>query len=365
MAIIEKYISKNLIITIAIVTLILTGVVSLLDLVDEIKKIGTGNYTFKMTLIYVLLSIPQNMYEIMPLSCLIGGLVGLSRLSSTNELNASKAGGISFYKIILTTIRLGIYLFIFTFLVGELIAPKGLQLGSELKNISQSARVSLHNTEGIWAKQKNKFIHIKEIYPDKSIRGVSIYSFNDKQQLTKMMYADDAKYVNDSWEMLNVKTTDFLSDSLKVDKKEKIILENLVDLDLFDIIIVKPNQMSVVQLDQYIDYLRDNNLDTKIFELAYWEKFSLPMLCIVMFLIITPFVHSEVRTASYGQRVFLGILLGIVVFLFNQSINKLTIVLDLNPVFGAFFPLVFFFILSLYILYKIHGFKFSLNLSLK
>ena len=84
-----------------------------------------------------------------------------------------------------------------------------------------------------------------------------------------------------------------------------------------------------------------------------------------MFLIITPFVHSEVRTANYGQRVFLGILLGIVVFLFNQSINKLTIVLDLNPAFGAFFPLVFFFTLSIYILYKLYGSKFSLNLSLK
>ena len=173
MAIVEKYISKNLIITISIVTLILTGVVSLLDLVDEIKKVGTGNYTFKMALIYVFLSIPQNMYEIMPLSCLIGGLIGLSKLSSTNELNALKAGGISFYKIILITIRLGIYLVIFTFLIGELIAPKGLQLGNELKNISQSARVSLHNTEGVWAKQKNKFIHIKGRFNKKRPHGNS------------------------------------------------------------------------------------------------------------------------------------------------------------------------------------------------
>jgi hypothetical protein len=44
-----------------------------------------------------------------------------------------------------------------------------------------------------------------------------------------------------------------------------------------------------------------------------------------MFLLTTPFVHSNIRSASYGQRIFIGILTGVALFLFNQTFTETTI----------------------------------------
>ena len=56
-----------------------------------------------------------------------------------------------------------------------------------------------------------------------------------------------------------------------------------------------------------------------------------------MFLLTTPFVHSSIRSASYGQRIFIGILLGVGLFLFNQTLNNLSIIINIPPIVGSFF----------------------------
>ena len=60
---------------------------------------------------------------------------------------------------------------ILTFLIGEFIAPKGQQLANGIKNLSESTRLSMKNTKGVWIKNNNNFIHIAKVYPDKTVSG--------------------------------------------------------------------------------------------------------------------------------------------------------------------------------------------------
>ena len=126
--------------------------------------------------------------------------------------------------------------------------------------------------------------------------------------------------------------------------------------------ITKPKQMTLVQLKSYIEYLKDNSMESKVYELAFWSKFSIPLSCLVMFLLTTPFVHSNIRSASFGQRIFIGILTGVSLFLFNQTINKLSIIIDIPPVIGSFLPIVILLIVSLFIIRKLYGVSFLLKL---
>ena len=99
-----------------------------------------------------------------------------------------------------------------------------------------------------------------------------------------------------------------------------------------------------------------------MYELAFWSKFSIPLSCLIMFLLTTPFVHSNIRSASYGQRVFVGILLGVGLFLFNQTMNNLSLIIDIPPLLGAFLPLIILSIISILIFQKLYGFKLSLSM---
>ena len=123
--------------------------------------------------------------------------------------------------------------------------------------------------------------------------------------------------------------------------------------------------MTLIQLIKYIKHLKINSLDSQSYELAFWSKFSIPLSCLVMFLITTPFVHSSIRSASYRQRIFIGILIGIILFLVNQTINKLSLVVDIHPIIGSFMPLFILFVISLFIIFRFYGLKTLLKLFLR
>ena len=364
MKILDKYIAKQILMSVFSVLGILVIVVGLLDLVDEIKKVGDG-YSLTLAFLYVLLNIPQNIYEVLPIATLMGSLIGLSKLSSTNELNAAKFSGLSLSKIIKVTLKTGVVIVLITFLIGEFIAPQGQQIANNVKNLSESTRLSMKNTDGIWIKNKSSFIHIAKVYPGKIVKEISIYRFNEKQQLMESIYADEGNYINGKWVMQNITSTNFRNKNIEIINNDIASFNEFVDLDLFDIMVIKPNQMNLLQLQKYIKYLKDNSMESKNYQLAFWSKFSIPLSCLVMFLLTTPFVHSSIRSASYGQRIFIGILTGIGLFLFNQTINKLSIIINMPPFVGSFLPIFILLIISFYIIKKFYGSTILLKLFLK
>ena len=364
MKILDKYIAKQILFSVFSVLGILVVVVGLLDLVDEIKKVNEG-YSMSLAFLYVLLNTPQNIYEVFPIATLMGSLIGLSRLSSTSELNAAKSSGLSFSKIILITLKTGILIMVLTFLIGEFVAPKGQQIANNIKNLSESTRLSMKNTDGIWIKNENSFIHIAKIYPNKVVQEISLYRFNKKQQLIESIYSEEGYYIDKKWIMKNITSTSFENKNIEIKNSKEATFEEFIDLDLFDIMIIKPNQMTFLQLKTYINYLKENSMESKNYELAYWSKFSIPLSCLVMFLLTTPFVHSSIRSASFGQRIFVGILTGVSLFLFNQTINKLSIIINMPPFLGSFLPIFILLVLSFYIIKRFYGFKALKGLFLK
>ena len=364
MKILDKYIAKQILFSVFSVLGILVVVVGLLDLVDEIKKVNEG-YSMPLAFFYVLLNTPQNIYEVFPIATLMGSLIGLSRLSSTSELNAAKSSGLSFSKIILITLKTGILIMVLTFLIGEFVAPKGQQIANNIKNLSESTRLSMKNTNGIWIKNENSFIHIAKIYPNKVVQEISLYRFNKKQQLMESIYSEEGYYIDKKWIMKNITSTSFENKNIEIKNSKEATFEEFIDLDLFDIMIIKPNQMTFLQLKTYINYLKENSMESKNYELAYWSKFSIPLSCLVMFLLTTPFVHSSIRSASFGQRIFIGILTGVSLFLFNQTINKLSIIINMPPFLGSFLPIFILLVLSFYIIKRFYGFKALKGLFLK
>ena len=364
MKILDKYIAKQILFSIFAVLGVLIIVVGLLDLVDELKKVN-DSYPVSLAFLYVILNVPQNIYEVLPIATLMGSLIGLSKLSSTSELNAAKSSGLSFAKIIVIALKSGLVIVVLTFLIGEFIAPKGQQLANNIKNLGESTRLSMENTDGIWVKSNNSFIHIAKVYPNKIVQEISLYRFNEKQQLLESVYAEEGYYRDGRWFMTNITSSSFKNKDVEIINQKVATFDEFIDLDLFDIMVIKPNQMTLIQLKKYIQYLKNNSMEYKAYELAYWSKFSVPISCLVMFLLTTPFVHSNIRSASFGQRIFIGILTGISLFLFNQTINKLSIIVDIPPIVGSFLPIVILLIISLLIIRRLYGAKFLLKLFLK
>jgi lipopolysaccharide export system permease protein len=100
--------------------------------------------------------------------------------------------------------------------------------------------------------------------------------------------------------------------------------------------------MSALSLWRYMRYLQENNLDAARYELAFWVRFTTPLSSIVMLLIALPFVFSSQRAGGFGQRLFVGIIIGVSFFLLNRMLNHVGLVYGLPPLLSATFPLIMF-----------------------
>jgi lipopolysaccharide export system permease protein len=104
------------------------------------------------------------------------------------------------------------------------------------------------------------------------------------------------------------------------------------------VFLVQPDQLSLLQLRQYIAHLSANVQDTRNFELAYWSKLTLPVSAAVMLLLAIPFVFGSIRSGGMGRNLFIGIMIGITFFATSKALGYIVLVYDMPPLVGAILP---------------------------
>src|SRR5690606_33650706 len=90
-----------------------------IEFISEFDRIGQGNYTAGIALKYVIFSAPRLAYELMPLAALIGSLIGLGLLASSNELVVMRTCGISLARIAWAAVKAGLLLVVISLWLGE------------------------------------------------------------------------------------------------------------------------------------------------------------------------------------------------------------------------------------------------------
>src|ERR1700742_4511749 len=99
MTVLDRYIVRSIlgfVLLAETVLLILGGLVIFIDQQDDI---GVGQYGTLNALMVTLLTLPQQTYELLPVTALIGSLLGLGQLARGSELVVIRATGVSTQRI--------------------------------------------------------------------------------------------------------------------------------------------------------------------------------------------------------------------------------------------------------------------------
>ena len=94
-----KYINFEFFINISLVAIGLVFLFAFLTL-QEIGNLNSGKYDLSKIIVYITLSMPCHLYEIIPLSCLIGAMFTVGQLSGNSELVVMRTSGMSIYKLL-------------------------------------------------------------------------------------------------------------------------------------------------------------------------------------------------------------------------------------------------------------------------
>jgi lipopolysaccharide export system permease protein len=136
MLILDRYIARHVVMGTLLVMGLLLSLFTVFAFMDELSRVGKGSYTTLDAVQYVLLLIPGLIYQLFPITALLGCTIGLGVLASNSELTIMRAAGISLNKIVWSTMKVGMVLVALTLIIGESVAPVAEQYARTLRSVA-------------------------------------------------------------------------------------------------------------------------------------------------------------------------------------------------------------------------------------
>ena len=347
MKILDRYLWSSTLQGILIAWIALVILDTFFAFINEAGKTNALYTTFQAT-IYLVYTLPSRFYEFFPTSVLIGTLLGLGNLAANSEFIAMRAAGVSIRNIVFSIVKLGALLAIGIFVIGEWLVPTSDLNARNFKAQLKNKNIVLVDDSGLWVKEKDSIIKIGKVLSSNHVSDVSIYSFKeDHSGLKSLTTVKNAKANTNNWDFHQVNTTTF--EKTHVVKNNQEIVENIefINPKVLDVANTDPNQLSSSALSQIIEYQKENAIKTDKYELIYWKRFSIPLSTLVMLILAMPFLFGSNRGGGTGQRIFVGIIVGIVFYLANRTANELGSVYGFSPLISAFFPSILFLFIGL------------------
>ncbi len=143
------------------------------------EEILSKNVSLKNVALIILYSIPAIVAFALPFASLVGGLMSMGRFSSDNEILALQASGVSYKRIFIPVIIIGIFLSLFSFIVSDYFLPVStIKFGKLYREILYSSpELELESNS---VKHFQDSILITGIVKNKTINNLMIIDKTDK-----------------------------------------------------------------------------------------------------------------------------------------------------------------------------------------
>ncbi len=349
--ILDLYIGRTIIATTALVLVTFVGLSGIIKYVEQLRKVGRGAYDLLHALYYVLLSVPRDIELFFPMAALLGALIGLGILASSSELVVMQAAGFSKLNIGVSVLKTAVPLMIIITILGEWGAPQAQKMARELRAFAISGGSIVSVRSGVWARDADDFIFIAKVDDDR-LYGLNMWRFDDNNKLSSTVFAEEVDYLQDNrWLMRYVQVTN-MQDGAQISKQqlEQMTWETSLAPDKLAVVTVKPEELSLSGLYDYVTYLKASEQDASRYELAFWRKITQPLSIGVMMLMALSFVFGPLRSVTMGARVLSGVIAGFTFYISSEFFGPLTLVYGIPPVFGAVAPSVVFLTAALLLL---------------
>jgi lipopolysaccharide export system permease protein len=333
------YIIKEVVKGSLIAVLLLLTLFNLFSFSDELKNLGRGGYDLKQILWFLTLTSPRVFYELVPSAALLGSLFVVGSMANNREIVAMRGAGLSIAWIIRTIMLAGLLLVTVAVLVGEFVAPSCERAAQLLKTTALNDGVVMRSQYGMWLREGNSFINVRKILDDGSLADVRIYDVDETHKLNRITHAEHALFQgNKQWSLESVKQSEINPQQIYASTLAEQNWKSGIDSDLLKVAVVNSDNLSLYDLFNYIDFLKQNNQKSQSYELAFWSRLINPFVTFVMLMVSAPFVIGIGRGTSTGARIMMGIVIGMTFNIFDRIAGHVGLVYDINPMLMAMLP---------------------------
>ncbi|BCG26775.1 LPS export ABC transporter permease LptG [Pseudomonas tohonis] len=333
----DRYIGTSVFFGILAVLGVIVGLALLFAFIDELGDVD-GSYGVMEAAVYVLMTTPRRIYEMLPMAALIGSLIGLGGLASSSELTIMRAAGVSIGRIVWAVMKPLLVLMLAGVLIGEYVAPWSENLAQGNRALAQGGGEAQSAKRGQWHRQGNQYVHINAVQPNGVLYGVTRYDFDGERRMQSASFARRAMYQTDHWQLEDVSTTYFRGDHTEVIESPNERWDIELSPQLLGTVAMEPEALSITGLWRYTHYLADQGLNNGRYWLAFWTKVLQPLVTGALVLMAISFIFGPLRSVTLGQRVFTGVVIGFVVRISQDLLGPSSLVFGFSPLLAVLIP---------------------------
>jgi len=343
----DRYIAKVVSLSILLVLTAVVGLDVIFTIIDELQNLHADYGSFE-AFTYVLLTIPKRCYEFTSLSVLIGCLIGLGSLANNSELTVMRAVGLSLARISWAAIKPALLFVCAALLVGEFVVPHLGNYAQSRRALAESGGQAL-TTSGHWHREGDSYMHFTAVLPGGVLYGVTQYEF-ENHQLRASRFAKRAIFQGDHWVLQNVEVSEIGESEVKVAEHHTLRWDTELTPKVLNVMVVEPEDLPILGLHTYTNYLKEQGLDAKKYRLAFWKKLLQPLATVVMVLVALSCIFGPLRSVTMGYRVFSGVVLGLLFKYTEDLLGPASIVFGFEPVFSSLLPIGVFAVAAAWLL---------------
>jgi lipopolysaccharide export system permease protein len=368
MTVLQRYFTSEIVRCVVFALAAFLALFAFFELMAQLESVGYNGYRIQHALLFILMGLPGNLYDLMPTAVLIGTIYALAQFAARSEFTIMRASSLSTGMAIKMLIKVALIFALLTLVVGELIAPKATEWGQKIKLTAQGSTLSKQFRSGLWAKDVIKsnglsgevigtrFLNIQQMHPNGQLEGVKIYELDQNFHLGRLVTAQTGDYQgNQTWNFHDVQVTTFPGDDrqraieapVSIEKLAETSLISEVTPEILSVLFTDPDRMSAYDLYTYTRHLELNNQRTERYDIAFWKKIIYPFSIFVMMALALPFAYLHFRAGGVSLKIFAGIMIGVGFQLLNTLFSHLGLLNGWPAFLTAATPSLFFLLVAL------------------
>ena len=306
------------------------------EFIDKADDIGVGDYGLAEAMLAVGLSMVQRAYEAFPMATLLGALVSLGALAARSELTVLQAVGLSPARIARPVALAATLLAVAAAAMGEWVAPTASRMAEAVQ--ARASDGDLGSVGGrLWARDGDWVLYVHRVLAPDTIAGVTAYQL-DGDRLEQVVMASGGRFESNQWQLTDARVSRFLDNGVEVRQGAGFALGGELRPDMLEVVVVDAATLSATEIREYVRYLEANDLDSARYQLAFWQKVATPLATVVMLLLAVPLVFGPQRSNNAGQRIFIGIMIGLGFFLLNRFLGNADMIYGVPAPVSALLP---------------------------
>ena len=353
---IVRYVSRLLFLHLVPLLMGLVALLQVLDLLnnaDDITERHGGQVSSLAT--YAALRLPQIINLILPFAMLMAVLLCLARLVRGNEIIALKAGGFSFYRLLLAFVPATFLVGVFYFIVNDQLVPWSTK---SLATWDAAPAPATVNLAPVWLRDGLVLVGVDGVAENGHLlTGVRVFERDEKGILTEQIIAKRVVFRDGHWHFQEAWRFQMKeSQSTNAIYAPELPWHTSLTPEHFANLATDPATLSFKDLLTFI--IRPNVGARSVYFYQTWleHKIALPISLLVMILLAAPVAQGMLRQGGMATGLALGVALGFLYFICEGLMLTLGETGAMAPLVAAWAPPFLFGTLGAFWLLRVEGY---------